>query len=631
VSWNREWYGRTTPAPTREPPESPYDLWYYRDDGDNIQGPYASKTMLEWQKAGYFRSGLLLRREVDNVWNSLAKYTRLYGRSPFSRGTYPSAIIVRTTTTTTTTTTTSTTTTTTTTVQTITAREPHRLVWEVMESNNEIPVRGDGIAIEDYRDDYEENKENSVDWGDESDNDDCDSTDCRPSLKDGSIRLTGGRDETEGNVEVYHEGVWGGICDDEWDKDEAKVACKSLGYPGADIATNGARYGYSPAVIWMDNMYCYGTEKTLDKCRFDGWGTHDCERTEAAGVRCTPHPPSTTTTTTTTPVPKIPMVHVAKDMDIRLAGGRTAKEGRIEMKFDDGPWGVACGDGWGVREAIVACKQLGLGYAAATMSTSIFGGSNMTKLVSGLGCKGNEESLLDCGHDDFGSLFCPGEGMHDIAAVVCTDTQADLEPDLYQLMTSAYLEDKPLFLLQCAMEENCVASQAYTERQTNPYWQQITRRLLRFTTAISNIGSADFRPFIPKNSWEWHACHQHYHSMETFSHFEILDSRGNRVVEGHKASFCLEDNDCQGVDPHYDCENYGDQGITAGCKDIYYYNIDCQWIDITELPIGVYTFKMAINPEYKIPETTFENNAALCTLHYNEMQAVINNCTLVRP
>merc|ERR1712142_422357 len=108
--------------------------------------------------------------------------------------------------------------------------------------------------------------------------------------------------------------------------------------------------------------------------------------------------------------------------------------------------------------------------------------------------------------------------------------------------------------------------------------------------------------------------------METFAHFEIFDSLGRRAAEGHKASFCLED---------YDCENYGDQGITAGCKDIYYYNIDCQWIDVTELELGTYTFKMSINPEYKVPEATFENNAALCTLIYSQMAAVINNCTFV--
>ena len=79
---------------------------------------------------------------------------------------------------------------------------------------------------------------------------------------------------------------------------------------------------------------------------------------------------------------------------------------------------------------------------------------------------------------------------------------------------------------------------------------------------------------------------QHFHSMETFSHFEILDFSGERKVEGHKASFCLEDNHCQGAEPRYDCENYGEQGITAGCQDIYYNNIDCQWIDITELDVG---------------------------------------------
>ncbi len=89
--------------------------------------------------------------------------------------------------------------------------------------------------------------------------------------------------------------------------------------------------------------------------------------------------------------------------------------------------------------------------------------------------------------------------------------------------------------------------------------------------------------------------------FQVFAHFDILDHLGNRVSEGHKASFCLEDNDCDsGVEPKYDCENYGDQGISPGCKDIYYANIDCQWLDVTDLDLGTYTFKLSINPEYKV-------------------------------
>ena len=37
---------------------------FAQDDSAFIQGPFSSLTMLEWQRAGYFRSGLLLRREV---------------------------------------------------------------------------------------------------------------------------------------------------------------------------------------------------------------------------------------------------------------------------------------------------------------------------------------------------------------------------------------------------------------------------------------------------------------------------------------------------------------------------------------------------------------------------------------
>ena len=139
-------------------------------------------------------------------------------------------------------------------------------------------------------------------------------------------------------------------------------------------------------------------------------------------------------------------------------------------------------------------------YASSAISTSIFGGENMTRMVSGLDCNGEEESLMDCDHDNFGDLFCPGEGLNDLAGVVCTDTQADLEPDLYQLMTSAYLEDKPLFLLQCAMEENCVAKQAYVERATNPYWQTHARRLLRYFGSCFSLNKKPRTPGSQRRS-----------------------------------------------------------------------------------------------------------------------------------
>lgn len=54
--------------------------------------------------------------------------------------------------------------------------------------------------------------------------------------------------------------------------------------------------------------------------------------------------------------------------------------------------------------------------------------------------------------------------------------------------------------------------------------------------------------------------------MDVFAHYDILDSNGNRVAEGLKASFCLEDSACNpGVRPKYSCQNYGQQGA------VYFY------------------------------------------------------------
>merc|ERR1712126_111198 len=49
------------------------------------------------------------------------------------------------------------------------------------------------------------------------------------------VRLGGGQAENEGYVEALgSNGIWGGVCDDIWNIENANVVCRMLGFPSAE-------------------------------------------------------------------------------------------------------------------------------------------------------------------------------------------------------------------------------------------------------------------------------------------------------------------------------------------------------------------------------------------------------------
>ena len=88
-------------------------------------------------------------------------------------------------------------------------------------------------------------------------------------------------------MEVYYNGVWGTVCDDEWDLREAEVVCTELGLGEAVAAIRSAFYGQGSGQIWLDDVDCVGTEHTIADCSHSGWGYHNCSHENDVSVNCT--------------------------------------------------------------------------------------------------------------------------------------------------------------------------------------------------------------------------------------------------------------------------------------------------------------------------------------------------------
>ncbi|KAL0148676.1 hypothetical protein M9458_056003, partial [Cirrhinus mrigala] len=122
------------------------------------------------------------------------------------------------------------------------------------------------------------------------------------------LRLSGGEGRCSGRLEVYHNAVWGSVCDDQWDISDAQVVCRQLGCGAALRADGNSVFGAGEGVVWMNKVECRGNEIHLWDCPLSLKNYTDCSHKEHAGLTCadlTDLSVSTTLATTTSASPPV--------------------------------------------------------------------------------------------------------------------------------------------------------------------------------------------------------------------------------------------------------------------------------------------------------------------------------------
>ena len=219
-----------------------------------------------------------------------------------------------------------------------------------------------------------------------------------------------------------------------------------------------------------------------------------------------------------------------------------------------------------------------------------------TALLASSGCSGDSGTKNPGDDDDDGGFANPGPGGIDVpVSNGPTQPLPDLTVNVPMLEASLEIDTVNTASYACAVQEGCFGGTGI-------------RQVLRFSVGVPNIGEADAYIGDPSDNpedFEYSNCstHNHYHFLG-FANYEMSGPGG--AAFGHKQAFCLMDLDDYGEpgpnpQENFDCSPL--QGISVGWQDIYGSYLDCQWVDITDLPDGDYELTVTVNAENKIAES----------------------------
>uniref|UniRef100_A0A8C2HX15 SRCR domain-containing protein n=1 Tax=Cyprinus carpio TaxID=7962 RepID=A0A8C2HX15_CYPCA len=214
------------------------------------------------------------------------------------------------------------------------------------------------------------------------------------------LRLRGEKGRCSGRLEVYHNAVWGSVCDDQWDISDAQVVCRQLGCGAALRADGNSVFGAGEAAP-----------------------PHRGRPAASSSIPGNPLPPTAARPSFllgfgTSMQPQSLSVYFCHldEKNVRLVGGNHSCSGRVEV-FHRGQWGTVCDDYWDLADAAVVCRELDCGEPVDALGAAHYGQGSGPIWMNFVACAGSESTLKNCASSGWRKNYC---AHNKDAGVICS-------------------------------------------------------------------------------------------------------------------------------------------------------------------------------------------------------------------